>query len=266
MSASAGIHHVTAICGYPKRNVDFYTHNLGLSRPGTALTFFAWPGLPPGQNGNGMTLETAFIIPERSLGYWTQRLVERGIAHAAPQKRFGETVLPLSDPDGMRLALVAAKGADAVAGWSNGDVPAEHALRGFHGVALMVGAGAPTAEVLTAALGFKAAARAGNLQRFIAGDMGMMIQGGWAQGVLINAGFKLDDFIIAPGPSDNTRPVFLLNADAFIFWQRKEPDLQAGQTLMAQLVMDPAIQTMYSQIRQKQHNRSPTMTPNRRPS
>ena len=87
-----------------------------------------------------------------------------------------------------------------------------------------------------------------NLKRFIDGDMGMMIMGGWAQGVLRNAGFKLDEFMIAPGPSDNGKPVFLLNADAFIFWQRKEPDLQAGQTLMAQLVMDPAIQTMYSQI------------------
>jgi glucose/mannose transport system substrate-binding protein len=89
---------------------------------------------------------------------------------------------------------------------------------------------------------------AANLKRFVDGDMGMIIQGGWAQGVLRNAGFKFDDFIIAPGPTDNTRPVFLLNADAFIFWQRNEPDLQAGQTLMAQLVMNPAIQTMYSQI------------------
>jgi len=87
-----------------------------------------------------------------------------------------------------------------------------------------------------------------NLKRFVDGDMGMMIMGGWAQGVLRNAGFKFDDFMIAPGPSDNGKPVFLLNADAFIFWQRKEPDLQAGQALMAQLVMDPAIQTMYSQI------------------
>src|SRR5690349_13948351 len=87
-----------------------------------------------------------------------------------------------------------------------------------------------------------------NLKRFIDGDMGMMIMGGWAQGVLRNAGFKLDEFMIAPGPSDNAKPVFLLNADASIFWQRSEPDLQAGQTLMAQLVMDPAIQTMYSQI------------------
>lgn len=86
------------------------------------------------------------------------------------------------------------------------------------------------------------------LPKFVAGDMGMLIQGGWAQGVLLNAGFKLDDFIITPGPSNNGKPVFLLNADAFIFWQRKEADLQAGQKLMAELVMDPAIQTMYSQI------------------
>lgn len=87
-----------------------------------------------------------------------------------------------------------------------------------------------------------------NIKRFVDGDMGMMLQGGWAQGVLLNAGFKLDDFIIAAGPSDNGKPVFVLNADAFIFWQRKEPELQAGQKLMAELVMDPAIQTMYSQI------------------
>lgn len=86
------------------------------------------------------------------------------------------------------------------------------------------------------------------LPKFVAGDMGMMIQGGWAQGVLLSAGFKLDDFIIAPGPTDNGKPVFVLNADAFIFWQRKEADLQAGQKLMAELVMMPEIQTMYSQI------------------
>src|SRR5262245_32156391 len=195
VAASAGIHHVTAICSDPKRNVAFYTHNLGLrlvkktvnfdddpswhlyygdetGRPGTALTFFAWPGMPSGRNGNGMAVETAFIIPEGSLGYWTQRLVERGISHEAPQKRFGETVLALSDPDGLRLALVAVKGTDAVAGWSNGDVPAGHALRGFHSITLMVGAGAPTAAVLTGALGFKAAGREGHLARFSAGGAG----------------------------------------------------------------------------------------------
>jgi glucose/mannose transport system substrate-binding protein len=87
-----------------------------------------------------------------------------------------------------------------------------------------------------------------NFKRFIAGDMGMLIMGGWSQGMLLNSGFKIDEFVITPGPSNNRKPVFLLNADAFIFWQRKEADLQAGQKLMAELVMDPAIQTMYSQI------------------
>jgi len=86
------------------------------------------------------------------------------------------------------------------------------------------------------------------LPRFISGDMGILLSGGWAQGVMLNAGYKLDDFILAPGPTENGKPVFILNADAFIFWQRKEADLQAGQMLMADLVMQPAIQTMYSQI------------------
>ena len=191
MSGSAGIHHVTAICGDPKRNVAFYTCNLGLrlvkktvnfddpttwhlyygdetGRPGTALTFFAWGERPAGRNGNGMAVETAFIIPEGSLGYWTQRLVGLGIAHDAPEKRFGESVLPLRDPDGMRLALVAVKGADQIPGWPNGDVPVEHAVRGFHGVTLMVGASAPTAQVLTGGFGFKAAGRDGHRHRFLA--------------------------------------------------------------------------------------------------
>jgi glyoxalase family protein len=192
MAASAGIHHVTAICGDPKKNVAFYTRNLGLrmvkktvnfddpstwhlyygdetGRPGTALTFFAWGELPAGRNGNGMAVETGFVIPESSLGYWTHRLIALGIPHDAPEKRFGETVLPLRDPDGMRLALVAVNGADAIAGWSNGDVPGEHAIRGFHGVTLMVEGDEATANVLTSALGFRASACEGKLQRFVAG-------------------------------------------------------------------------------------------------
>ena len=192
MSASAGIHHVTAICRDPANNVAFYAGNLGLrmvkrtvnfddpgiwhlyygdeiGRPGTALTFFAWGEQPAGRNGNGMAAETAFVIPESSLGYWTQRLIERGIAHDAPEKRFGERVLPFRDADGMRLALVAVKGADRIPGWSNGDVPAEHALRGFRGVTLMVGAGEPTAEVLTATFGFQAQGHEGHVVRYRAG-------------------------------------------------------------------------------------------------
>ena len=50
--------------------------------------------------------------------------------------------------------------------------------------------------------------------RFIKGDMGMMMMGGWAQGVIKNAGGKLDDILIAPAPQDNGKPCFVLNADS----------------------------------------------------
>lgn len=209
MSASAGIHHVTAICSDPKRNVAFYTGSLGLrlvkrtvnfddpgtwhlyygdetGRPGTALTFFAWDHSAPGRNGNGMAVETAFIIPEGSLGYWTHRLVEQDIAHDAPEKRFGESVLPLRDHDGMRLALVAVKDAGRIPGWSNGEVPAEHAIRGFHGVTLMVDDGERTAQVLTGAFGFAPDQHDGKLARFRAnGDkLGQVVDVRTAEGFL----------------------------------------------------------------------------------
>ena len=43
----------------------------------------------------------------------------------------------------MSLALVGIAGADEETGWSNGDVPAEHAIRGFHGVTLLIEDAAP---------------------------------------------------------------------------------------------------------------------------
>ena len=87
-----------------------------------------------------------------------------------------------------------------------------------------------------------------NVPRFVAGDMGLMLMGGWVQGVMLNLGNKIGDFVSGPAPQDDGKPAFILNADAFIFWRREEPDLIAGQTLLANLTMAPATQTMYSQI------------------
>src|SRR5271168_217768 len=100
----SGVHHVTSIAGSARRNLDFYTGTLGLrlvkktvnfgdpgGHPGTILTFFAWEGAAPGRLGIGEAQETVFSIPEGSLGYWTQRLVEKGVAHDPPAKRFGAT-------------------------------------------------------------------------------------------------------------------------------------------------------------------------------
>jgi glyoxalase family protein len=191
MSKSAGIHHVTAICSDARRNVLFYTDGLGLrlvkrtvnfddpttwhlyygdetGSPGTALTFFAWGSLPPGRSGVGQAAATAFIIPERSLAYWTGRLGEKGIPHEAPERHFDHTVVGLRDPDGMNLELVATKGARALDAWSGGSVPAEHAIRGFFGVTLLVADAEPTARVLTEALGFALQGRENGRHRFVA--------------------------------------------------------------------------------------------------
>jgi len=185
----AGIHHVTAIAGNALRNYDFYTRSLGLrfvkktvnfddpgtyhfyygdeaGHPGTILTFFPWEGAAPGRGGVGQTQQTAFRVPAHSLGYWTHRFIEKGIVHEAPEKRFGEAVLNFTDPDGMGLALVGVSGAGNEAGWSNGDVPAEHAIRGFHGVTLLLENASRTSAILTDVFGFKEAARDGSVIRF----------------------------------------------------------------------------------------------------
>jgi len=76
----------------------------------------------------------------------------------------------------------------------------------------------------------------------------MVLMGGWAQGNLLRAGATPNDFSSGPAPHDSGPPCFDLNADCFIFWQQKAPDLKAGQKLFADLVMQPAVEEMYSKI------------------
>ena len=184
-----GIHHVTAIAGPASRNVRFYTRTLGLrlvkqtvnfddpgtwhlyygdeaGAPGTILTFFPWEHVAPGRLGVGETQETVFRVPEGAIGFWTHRFLAQGVAHEALEKRFGETVLAFRDPDGMRLALVAVPGAEREPGFASGDVPAEHAIRGFHSVSLLVEDAAPTGAVLADVLGFAEAAREDTTVRY----------------------------------------------------------------------------------------------------
>jgi len=185
----SSIHHVTAIAGNSLKNFNFYTHDLGLrfvkrtvnfddpstyhfyygdetGQPGTILTFFPWEGAPAGQRGVGETHQTAFRVPLNSLGYWAQRFVEKGIAHAAIEKRFGQQVLPFTDPDGMALALVGVAGAENESAWSNGDIPAEYAIRGFHGVTLLIEDAAKTGAILTDVFNLREVAREGSVIRF----------------------------------------------------------------------------------------------------
>ncbi|HEX9170843.1 MAG TPA: ring-cleaving dioxygenase [Roseiarcus sp.] len=185
----SGIHHVTSIASSARRNLDFYAGTLGLrlvkktvnfddpgsyhlyygdaaGHPGTILTFFPWKGAAPGRLGIGEAQETVFSVPEGSIGYWTQRFVEKGVAHDPPAKRFGETLLAFKDRDATRLALAGVRGAEHTPGWSGAEVPAEHAIRGFHSVSLLLAKTDPTAAILTNVFGFVADGHESSTQRF----------------------------------------------------------------------------------------------------
>jgi glyoxalase family protein len=191
-----GIHHITAIAGPAQRNLDFYTRVLGLrlvkktvnfddpgtyhfyfgdeaGQPGTILTFFPWAHAAPGRLGVGETQETVFRVSEGSIHYWTERLAEKGVAYEMPEKRFGETVIAFKDPDGMRLALVAVPGIEDEAAWTADDIPANHAIRGFHSASLLVAQAARTGAILTDIFGFTEIARESSVIRYKAGDMAL---------------------------------------------------------------------------------------------
>jgi catechol 2,3-dioxygenase-like lactoylglutathione lyase family enzyme len=149
-----GIHHITAICGMPQPNIDFYTSTLGLrmvkltvnfdqpssyhlyfgddtGNPGTVLTFFSWPDLPRGRAGTGTATALAFSIPSKSIPFWGSRLRENKIGFSR-EKRFGEEILKFSDPDGLALELVAKD--EEGAPWDK--VDARSAITGFHSITL----------------------------------------------------------------------------------------------------------------------------------
>jgi glucose/mannose transport system substrate-binding protein len=86
------------------------------------------------------------------------------------------------------------------------------------------------------------------IPRYMQGDMGMLLMGGWAQGVFQHAGFKLSDYLVGPAPQNDGKLAFDLNSDEFIFWQKKQPEFIEGQKLLAKIVMSKEFGPMYSQI------------------
>lgn len=190
------IHHVTAIAGDPQRNIDFYSGSLGmrlvkvtvnfgdpgsyhfyfgdeLGKPGSLLTFFAWPRGGPGRQGTGQVGTVALGIPPSALGFWIERLLARGISYEGPSARFDERVLSFKDPDGLLLELVASPRVASVTPWGDGPVPAEHAIRGVHGVTIFEDGDKGSAEFLTRHLGFQRAGEDGNRLRMQAGVGGL---------------------------------------------------------------------------------------------
>jgi len=148
-----GIHHISAITGDARGNVEFYTGLLGLrmvkrtvnqdepgvyhlfygdehGSPGMDLTFFEYPGAAPGVAGPGMVHRIVWrVAAPQALDFWQERLAAGGLR----LERSGGSLL-FADPEGLRHELLVGGAPDEPLRANSPDIPAEHALLGFDGV------------------------------------------------------------------------------------------------------------------------------------
>jgi glyoxalase family protein len=167
-----GIHHISAMTGDARANLDFHTRVLGLrlvaktvnqddptvyhlfyaderGTPGAELTFFEYPGLPRGRAGAGMVHRIVSAVgSEAALDFWQARLGDEGVATERP----APDALRFADPEGLGHELIVA-GRDRPLRAEHPEVPAEHALAGFVGVRAYSARPERSGELLEAVLG-----------------------------------------------------------------------------------------------------------------
>ena len=235
-----GLHHITALASDAQKNLDFYAGILGLrmvkktinfdapeiyhlyygnenGSPGTILTFFPYPGIPQGRKGKGQLTVTSFSIPENSLDYWLKRLAKFNIKHAGVQQRFDEQFLYFEDNDGLGLELVANKQDERV-GFTYGNIPAEHAIKGFYGITLSEESHKKTVDLLTNQMDHILVIEEGNRCRFsAAGKKGEFVD------VLCSP-----DALRGQGGAGTIHHVAFATANDETQWEAREKLLRAG--------------------------------------
>ncbi len=165
-----GLHHVTSMAADARTNNQFFTGTLGLRRvkktvnfdapdvyhlyygdetgaPGSVMTYFPFPDMGPGRPGTGEVGTTVFSVPQGSLGFWGDRLSQRGVSGMKAEETFGEKRLNFAGPDGDGFALVEVRD-DNRPVWTANGVSEDHAIRGFHSVAMRLRDEGATVELL----------------------------------------------------------------------------------------------------------------------
>jgi glyoxalase family protein len=154
MKPLEGIHHISAITSDAQRNLDFYVGVLGLrlikksvnqdhtsvyhlfygdeqAHPGSDITFFEYPGSPLGRAGAGMIHRIVWRVASvAAIDFWQGRLQQQGYSAS----RTDSDSLVFADWEGLEHELVVADVPDAPLAGEHPEIPAEHALQGFHKV------------------------------------------------------------------------------------------------------------------------------------
>ena len=173
-----GLHHVTATVDDAQADLDYCLDALGLrlvkktvnfdnhhvyhfyygdaaGTPGTIWTTFPYRGhgVRTGVKGAGQVTATSFSVPAASIAWWRERLASEGVDHLGAASRFGEDVLTMDDPSGLRMELIGSAN-DVRQGWTFGGVGAEAAIHGLHSVTMTLAAPGPSVAFMERWLGF----------------------------------------------------------------------------------------------------------------
>jgi glyoxalase family protein len=121
------------------------------AKPGLDLTFFEYPGVAPGRAGEGMVHRVVWRVGSTdALDFWSRRLADNGIEST----REGDTLV-FTDPEGLDHELLVADVTDEPLTAEHPEIPAEHALQGFHAVRAYSSNPERSRELLEQGLGFE---------------------------------------------------------------------------------------------------------------
>jgi glyoxalase family protein len=227
MESVNGLHHITAIAGPAQENLDFYAGVLGMrlvkksvnqddpgtyhlfyadaeGHPGADLTFFPWAQMAPPRLGHGLAVEVSLEVPAGSLEYWGTRLDKYSTPLGSIESRFGDRVLPVVDPHGLKLALVESGSVRKrlFTPWDGSPVPAERQIRGLYGAQLWERESRATTEFLTTVLGFEHLATENGWMRYGFADAAGIVdirdapesrRGAWGVGSVHHLAWRVND-------------------------------------------------------------------------
>jgi glyoxalase family protein len=191
-----GTHHLTFCVGGAQEDYDFHVRTLGLHSVKKTVLF---DGEIPiyhlyyaNRVGDGSTILTSFpyrqagwmgrrgtnqlksinvAVPADALGFWRDRLRERGF-EVAETERFGTPRLEFAHPCGIPYQLVGDTEGDDREPWDGGDVDGDHAIRGAYGTTTSVREVQPMDEFLTRAFGARHVSSEGKHHRYEVGEAG----------------------------------------------------------------------------------------------